>query len=428
MTAPCSTTSPGPYGRRWRRPALVTLCFLAASALLASGVQADSGAPNYGIPPFHKIVDPRPNESEFTAVRTTVARADQAVTLTNLKVLTYANFCLRIDLGYGLLLQTCCPDPFDTTGCPANQVVDAPMFDDALENSGSISWVQVRGPSWVESPQNASTRYGTFAPMHIRTVGFGSIPVEATAYISQPIAPDGYREPMELYYSTESTPIPAGSELNGWGQAPNGAHTFFALPAEVTGHVDIRISDVTVDGVPMNVGPNCHTATPGKLNISQGGGFYDGDSDPSDRTINPLGTPGAWRPLGAGDTTVPGSVQIPAFAGCRQGNEDLDSLLTGLVSGEHNTVIATQHDAIEVCGAQCPSYPTEDVAAIASRHVATRPSDLASKTPAKLTREITDLTPQQLRNAARVIHRLPARIRTQVLTTLPPELVQAIEH
>ncbi|WP_285507763.1 hypothetical protein [Actinokineospora sp. NBRC 105648] len=76
--------------------------------------------------------------------------------------------------------------------------------------------------------------------------------------------------------------------------------------------VNLRISDVRQDGVPLNVGDKCRTVTPLRINLKG----------------KVLVVPGSRSVL---KTTI----AIPAFTGCGT-TENLDRLITGLVSGPGN--------------------------------------------------------------------------------------------
>jgi hypothetical protein len=94
----------------------------------------------------------------------------------------------------------------------------------------------------------------------------------------------------------------------------------FTYSVRATGQLSARIHDATVNGVPLDVGPNCHTERP--IDITLTGG-----------------TPQYTDILKGGPLS--GVVEIPPFDGCGAA-EDLDPLLTGTVSGPDNAVNVTQ--------------------------------------------------------------------------------------
>ncbi len=99
--------------------------------------------------------------------------------------------------------------------------------------------------------------------------------------------------------------------------------------------VSVRISGVSVNGVPLNVGPQCRTATPVTLVLI---GKGDNTLPPKGYTV-PTGGP-LW-----------GAPKIPPFVGCGL-SENLDRLLTGTISGPANHVEMTQG---KLCGPSQPS-------------------------------------------------------------------------
>ncbi|MFF4182646.1 DUF6801 domain-containing protein [Streptomyces sp. NPDC001691] len=117
--------------------------------------------------------------------------------------------------------------------------------------------------------------------------------------------------------------------------------------------VVLRLSDVRVNGTPLDVGPNCRTTAP----------VYSHDPDPAKNTKDHMvllgkltkGKDTVWRgySLSRGGP-LDGSVTIPPFTGCGVG-EDLSPLFTASVSGPANTVKQNQ-------GAPCASGIPDDPA------------------------------------------------------------------
>jgi hypothetical protein len=91
---------------------------------------------------------------------------------------------------------------------------------------------------------------------------------------------------------------------------------FKAYPTHAIGSVNVRISNVLVDQVPLNVGPNCHSAVPMHLNLVG---------------LSPKYTLFQGGPLN-------GTVTVPPFTGCGTGGDNLDPLLTGMISGPGNKI------------------------------------------------------------------------------------------
>ncbi len=108
----------------------------------------------------------------------------------------------------------------------------------------------------------------------------------------------------------------------------------YPITVTATTTVSIHVSDVTVNGQPLDVGNGCRTAKPTPLKLV-GHGFNT--IPPSGYTV-PTGGP------------LAGTVTIPAFVHCGV-TENLDPLLTGTISGHDNYVKMTQS---KLCG---PSQP-----------------------------------------------------------------------
>lgn len=149
-------------------------------------------------------------------------------------------------------------------------------------------------------------------PVRVTLLAFGVEPVTATAIISQ-----------------------LGAHVTRLAYQDQGrvGHIFAGTPvvAVVTARLGLRLTDVTVNGTKLDVGPDCHAAgslrTPGNP-VAPGqvmlvGGTRRGDPLPHDSG------------LGA----VAGQVSIPPFTGCRTpSGENLDPLLTAAASGPGNYV------------------------------------------------------------------------------------------
>lgn len=97
--------------------------------------------------------------------------------------------------------------------------------------------------------------------------------------------------------------------------SPDGIFTQ-TLHTTLETYLDVRISDATVDGVPLNVGPNCHTEDPvHSLSVADGA------------VINGVQT--GYSFVSGGPVT--GTIDIPSFTGCGVG-EDLNPLFNAAVS------------------------------------------------------------------------------------------------
>ncbi|WP_327291423.1 DUF6801 domain-containing protein [Streptomyces sp. NBC_01198] len=96
----------------------------------------------------------------------------------------------------------------------------------------------------------------------------------------------------------------------------------------IYGKDDLRLSDVKINGTPMDVGPHCQTAAPldiALLGLNRSG--LDGVEAPSDYSIQTGG------PLFQDD------LFIPRFTGCRSASgENLDAMFTSAISGHGNSL------------------------------------------------------------------------------------------
>jgi hypothetical protein len=108
----------------------------------------------------------------------------------------------------------------------------------------------------------------------------------------------------------------------------------FPITVTAATKISIHVTNVRVNGVPLNVGPNCRTAAPVKLVLV---GHGENTLPPKGYTV-PTGGP------------LSGNVTIPPFTGCGV-TENLNPLFTGSISGRGNFVKQTQG---KLCG---PSQP-----------------------------------------------------------------------
>lgn len=112
----------------------------------------------------------------------------------------------------------------------------------------------------------------------------------------------------------------------------------FPIMVTATTKVAVRVSKVRVNGVPLDVGADCHTIHPITLVVV---GKGDNTLPPRGYTV-PTGGP------------LSGKATIPPFTDCGTA-ENLDPLLTGSISGRGNFVKLTQG---KLCG---PSQPANFV-------------------------------------------------------------------
>lgn len=100
------------------------------------------------------------------------------------------------------------------------------------------------------------------------------------------------------------------------------------------GRVSLHISNVEINGVPLNVGSHCGTATPFDLALT--------------------GLPPSYN-VSALYGVLTGSVTIPAFSGCANHTDNLDPVFDSTVSGPGNFVKITQ---AQLCYVHNPTKQT----------------------------------------------------------------------
>ncbi|MEV2243305.1 DUF6801 domain-containing protein [Streptomyces sp. NPDC049970] len=154
---------------------------------------------------------------------------------------------------------------------------------------------------------------------------------------------------MPTTATLEMTQIPTGTDADGV-RIPNIESDLAILPTSsrnrttITLDLMLRLRDVEVNGVPLDVGSNCRTSKPFKL------------------TLEGLGT---WGPDGlVGYTLVSGgeltgSVTIPPFSGCGA-TEDLDDIFTASLSGVPNYVKQVQGAPCASANGADPAFCTPD--------------------------------------------------------------------
>ncbi len=166
-------------------------------------------------------------------------------------------------------------------------------------------------------------------------LAFGTIPVSATVHISQ-IRRDGQVVPLEvkLHFSTTAVTKPPFKPPADLPCAPDKCS--YTDSPHLSGQVDVRVDNVQIDQVPVDVGPNCHTATPATMTLSAAKGWYSLITKP------PYVPKDMYLPFFVGGT-LHGPVDVPAFTGCRNGADDLSPVVTAMVAGPGNE-LATHQD------------------------------------------------------------------------------------
>ena len=206
--------------------------------------------------------------------------------------------------------------------------------------------------AYALSPEGSPDKFGDFPPTTVRTVAFGSIPAEVTIHISQLRDEDNL--PVPLVATTFSSYYGATG-----GERLDAGRNF---DTKVTGEVSVRLSDLVVDGVPVDLGTECETVEPATLAGLRGEGFWDKGvgSPPADE----IPSQATWRTTpyytAANGGLLSGTIDIPAFVGCGVGGDDLSPLLTTMASGPGNHLTVRQSDIGRCFPANAPLPCVDD--------------------------------------------------------------------
>lgn len=247
----------------------------------------------------------------------------------------------------------CTPDPFFQPPC----ATDDP----------STQWMTAyfRHPMYPMKPiDGGGAEVGILSEQRINMVAFGTIPATATLTISVPRV-RGKIQPLIAHLWSD--------QKRGCAPRPSDIPQASAL---VEGEIILQLSDLEVDGVPVDLGARCRTKQPAELylwadfasgnyNANNGGplGAYDG-LHPGSR--GPLNDP--YYREDNGRTIPPSSgIDIPPFVNCGASGDDLSSLVSAMASGPNNPVRAIQGQTIalnrvpledlSMCGGS-PTRPT----------------------------------------------------------------------
>jgi hypothetical protein len=230
-------------------------------------------------------------------------------------------------------LTVCFTTPTFSSPCPGHDLSIYPKLN------FNYTWDVAFADNWVAVRSAGEVRYGVFPPVRVSTLAFGAIPVSATVRITQTVH-NGLIDPMKLLLPIDIAPIPPGKSIPGFGAAPKFSQgvTFFSFLGVIEGTVNIALSDLTVDRVPVDVGAGCRTAAPAQLRLLAPAGYYPQNVPPQKLK----GKPGEFQPLAGGGPAgyLQGTVDVPSFTGCVAKGDDLDPLITAMVSGAGDPVDA----------------------------------------------------------------------------------------
>ena len=206
--------------------------------------------------------------------------------------------------------------------------------DIPLISHAEIQWSNVH----LISPTGAADPYGHLTPLLVRSVAFGSVPVEATLQISQRFDEGG----LPLPFSLETTNY---RFLRQEGSTRLRTAMLFA-DSHIVEDVTLEVTRLSVDGVELNLAAPCTTAAPTQLSV-YGEGFWQGtevteemmaahpapqfdSSAVVDHDRHFAAVPGGY---------LEGTVKVPPFAAClTTDGEDISPLLTATASGDNNPV------------------------------------------------------------------------------------------
>ncbi|MGH1562146.1 hypothetical protein [Mumia sp. DW29H23] len=184
-----------------------------------------------------------------------------------------------------------------------------------------------------ETAPNSSRRYGYTQSFVVRTVAFGSVPVEATVALEQPrdsrgvVIPTTVRQADVRYCEGQGDfEVPP----------PYGAKRY--PPAAGAGRMDVRIDRLKVDGVTLPVAGCAADGATLTLTSRDYQEWTIPADEIMDQSIESIMRTKYYAVTGGG--LLLGTLDVPAFAGCvTDDGEDISALLTASVSGEGNTVL-----------------------------------------------------------------------------------------
>lgn len=191
--------------------------------------------------------------------------------------------------------------------------------------------------AFLVSPDASRHNYGDSALIPVHTVAFGAIPVRATLQLSQ--RRDANDLPVPFHFVAENETI----------ENPDGSNAYsHYLPARLRDQVTVRLVDLEVDGVSIDLARGCSTGPRAELDIS------------SDYWRNPPGQdeidvydPAKAYAVALGGT-LHGTIDIPEFSGCRTATgDDLSPVVTAMLAGPDNPV------RVQIGGASCKTLDME---------------------------------------------------------------------
>ncbi len=199
-------------------------------------------------------------------------------------------------------------------------------------------WYEIR--AFFNSPRGSRDNYGDSAPIPVRTVAFGSIPVQATLQVSQ--QRDGAGLPVPLRFRPHDYRVDRGL---------GSGFTSVVEKSTLSAKVRVRVKKLVVDGVDVGLGQDCSTAGLNDLTLSSKQLEVDTLDDNApipelERQFDPT-----EYQYGIYGGTLRGSIDIGAFAKCSTASgDDISPLLTSALSEADNPV------AVRIGATNCQLY------------------------------------------------------------------------
>jgi|SRR6478736_2914170 len=258
-------------------------------------------------------------------------------------------------MGYSTLAKQWFRTPVQMATARTRMPPPEPAVVDPVTGVKTVTYPVV-AKALLVSPEGAPANYGYMAPVTVRSVGFGLMPVEATLQVSQR-RKDGY-------------PVPLSVNLYGdWAYPPDGSAdpqfvSAAMRPTVVDDAFNVQILDIKIDGVDIGLTGDCRTVTPAPVHLV--GPAYK--IDYPDRyptyqaewyaTHDPKTY---YNPFYGG--YMAGTITIPPFTGCTTAaGDDLSALMTTSASGPDNPIEATSGWPCgnEIDGAAWPPAPGDN--------------------------------------------------------------------
>ncbi|RNL64842.1 hypothetical protein EFK50_02300 [Nocardioides marmoriginsengisoli] len=213
-----------------------------------------------------------------------------------------------------------------------NAVVDPEAGTDA---AGRIA-IPYSALAFFVSPQGSEHPYGESPLIPVRTVAFGTIPVEAT---------------LQLVQRRDDQNVPVPIAIDAKDGIPATGTGSFADPAVLDAQVGLRVRSLKVDGVDLRLRSTCAPRTWARLQLTSK--YWEGPGTNGTEQMEAFDTDHSF--MGGPGGTLTGTLDIPAFANCRTAaGDDVSRILTATIAGPGNPVTARL--GIAVCFTTGPDW------------------------------------------------------------------------